>query len=250
MLNIYQDGSVLWIQLNRPNLRNAFNEDLIKALSDVFENIQPSTRVTVLSGEGPAFCAGGDLEWMRRCANYKLEQNVHDALKLATLFDLMGRCPVPIIANVHGAAFGGGCGLVAASDIAIAVEGTKFAFSEVKLGLVPATIANAVVSKIGPGHARALFVTGETFDAKRAFQIGLVHAVVEPNQRDEVLYQKINAILSSGPKAVAKAKLVAQTKSSLEESAKELAEARTGLEGREGISAFLEKRQPQYVERR
>lgn len=251
MLNIYQDGSILWVQLNRPNIRNAFNEDLIKALSSVFGKVDPKIRVIILSGEGPSFCAGGDLEWMKRCANYNYEQNLNDALNLALMFELMNHCRVPIIAKVHGAAFGGGCGLVAASDIAIAEQDTKFAFSEVRLGLVPATISSTVISKIGVGHARSLFVTGEIFDATRAFQIGLVHAVVEPSQMDHQVDQKIKSILSAGPKAVEKAKLLAQSITiKPEDSANYLAEARANFEGREGVRAFLEKRKAEFVENR
>ncbi|KXK14047.1 MAG: Enoyl-CoA hydratase/carnithine racemase, partial [Armatimonadetes bacterium OLB18] len=163
MLKVESDGPVLRLTLARPEVRNAFNDELIALLTEAFTLMARGSRVVVLQGEGKVFSAGGDLEWMRRAANYTEDQNFEDALSLARLFESIARCPAVVIARVHGAAFGGGAGLVASSDIAICEPATKFAFSEVKLGLLPGTISTYVIPKIGAGHARALFATGETF---------------------------------------------------------------------------------------
>jgi enoyl-CoA hydratase/carnithine racemase len=248
MLEVSQEGPLLKIFLNRPQVHNAFNEELIAKLYDTFTNVPQKTRVILLAGKGPSFSAGGDLEWMKKCASYTFEENQKDAFKLAQLFESMVLCPAPILASVHGAAFGGGCGLVAASDIAVATREARFAFSEVKLGLVPATISPIVISKIGAGHARALFITGEVFDANHAFHIGLVHAVGDSKELDSLIDAKIRSILSAAPGAIAKAKKIALGPAlSLEEASKLLAEARSSPEGKEGVAAFLEKRKAHFV---
>ena len=241
MLIVEVDGPVLRVTLDRPDVRNAFNDQLIAALSDLFINLAPGIRAVVLAGNGPAFCAGGDLQWMRKAANYTEEQNFADALTLAKLFESMCQSHAVILSKVHGPAFGGGCGLVAASDIAIAGPRALFAFSEVRLGLVPATISPFVIAKIGNGHARALFSTGEAFGGEHALRIGLVHEVVD--DLDAAVEKKLMAILSAGPQAIAISKKIAQAPPmSLEESARVLAQARAGEEGKEGVAAFLEKR--------
>jgi enoyl-CoA hydratase/carnithine racemase len=241
-------GSVMRVTLNRPEVRNAFNDELIAKLSDAFANVPKETRAIVLAGEGEAFCAGGDLEWMRKAADYTQEQNQRDALKLARLFRAIAECPAVVIARVAGPAFGGGCGLVAASDIAIAAEDAKFAFSEVKLGLIPATISPFVIPKIGAGHARALFVTGEPFGADHAFRIGLVHEVVPTDQLDQAVARKLKHIFASGPEAIHQAKrLIRDHPLSLDDAARRLADARAGKEGKEGVAAFLEKRKASFV---
>jgi len=209
------------------------------------------TRAIVLSGAGPSFCAGGDLNYMRRAATYSEEQNFEDAFRLAWLFQAMLECPAVIIAKVHGAAFGGGCGLVAAADVAIACNDTQFAFSEVRLGLVPATISPIVLAKIGAGHARALFSTGETFDANRALTIGLIHEMVLFSELATVVDRKLRSVLSAGPKAVALCKNLAQKPPmGLEDSARLLAKVRASEEGKEGVAAFLEKRFPWFMDPR
>lgn len=186
---------------------------------------------------------------MREAAAYTEEQNYEDALKLARLFQAMVDCPALIVTRVHGAAFGGGCGLVAAADVAVASTEAKFAFSEVKLGLIPATISPFVVDKIGRGNARALFTTGEAFDAERALRIGLVHEVVAPSELDSAISAKLKAVLAAGPGAVAASKrLASESPVQLEESARRLARARVGDEGKEGVAAFLEKRKASFVE--
>ncbi len=248
MLRAQQDGPVLRLALDRPDVRNAFNDDLIAALTESFVGLGPETRVVVLSGEGKAFSAGGDLEWMRRAAAYTEEQNAEDAIRLGRLFEAIATCPALVVARVHGAAFGGGCGLVAASDVAVAAEGTLFAFSEVRLGLIPATISAFVVPKIGAGHARALFATGEAFDAAHALRIGLVHGVTPPDGLDEAVEAKVATVLKNGPQAVAAAKrLVLDLPMPMDHLARLLARARSSEEGREGVAAFLDKRPASFV---
>jgi methylglutaconyl-CoA hydratase len=247
MLDV-SSGAVVRITLNRPEVRNAFDDGLIAALTRTFETLPETARVVVISGEGKAFCAGGDLEWMRKAANYTEEQNYEDALKLAKLFRSIAYSHAVVIAKVHGAAFGGGCGLVAASDVAVAAEDTKFSFSEVKLGLLPGTISPYVIPKIGAGNARALFSTGEVFGAEKALRIGLVHDVAAVDALDDIANEKVKSVLASGPSAVAAAKqLVLDAPVSIEESARRLAQARAGTEGREGVAAFLEKRKASFV---
>jgi enoyl-CoA hydratase/carnithine racemase len=251
MLRVEHQGSVTRITLNRPEVRNAFNDELIEALTSAFQGLPAGTRAVVLSGEGKSFSAGGDLSWMKRAATYTEEENYQDALKLSGLFQAIVDCPAVVIAKVQGHAFGGGCGLVAASDVAVVVEGTKFAFSEVKLGLIPATISTFVMPKIGAGHARALFTTGIAFDAERALRIGLVHDVCAENEADSVVKSYVDAVLSSGPIAVASAKKTAvEGPYSQEVAARMLAEIRAGEEGKEGVRAFLEKRPASFVEKR
>lgn len=248
MLKVESDGPLLRLTLARPEVRNAFNDELIALLTEAFTKIAPGARAVVLQGEGKVFSAGGDLEWMRRAAGYTEDQNFEDALKLARLFESIARCSAVVIARVHGAAFGGGAGLVASSDIAICESATKFAFSEVKLGLLPGTISTYVIPKIGAGHARALFATGETFYADRALRMGLVHEVVAADELDEAVDRKVDAVLSVGPLAAASAKrLVLESPVPIEESARRLAKARASEEGREGVAAFLEKRPADFI---
>ncbi len=248
MLNVIP-GPVTRVVLNRPEVRNAFNDELISKLSDAFANLEKSTRAVVISGEGEAFCAGGDLEWMRKAADYSHDENKRDALRLARLFRAIVDCPAVVIARVAGPAFGGGCGLVAAADIAIASDDSKFAFSEVKLGLIPATISPFVISKIGAGQARALFTTGEAFGADHALRIGLIHEVVAREALDEAVNRKLKLIFAAGPQAVAGAKkLVRDHPLSLDDAAKRLADARSSSEGKEGVAAFLEKRKASFVD--
>lgn len=248
MLNVESNGPVLRVTLNRPEVRNAFDDELIAQLAAVFEHVAEEVRVVVVSGAGETFCAGGDLNWMRRAAGYTVEQNEADALSLARLFQSIVDCHAVVIAKVQGAAFGGGCGLVAAADVAVAAQDTKFSFSEVKLGLVPATISPFVLPKIGPGHARHLFTTGEIFEADHALRIGLVHDAVVRADLDAAVAKRVKGVLSSGPRAVASAKRLAQREPlSLAAAARLLAETRAGDEAREGIAAFLDRRKASYV---
>jgi methylglutaconyl-CoA hydratase len=243
-----QSGAVTRITLNRPEVRNAFNDELIARLTETFQSLSGETRAVVLSGEGKAFCAGGDLEWMRKAAAYSEEENYQDALKLAGLFKAVAYCPAVVICRVHGAAFGGGCGLVAASDIAVSADDCRFSFSEVKLGLLPGTISPYVIPKIGAGHARALFASGELFGAEKAVRIGLIHDAAPADQLDALVEEKVASVLLAGPQAAAASKrLVLDAPLSIEESARRLAQARAGDEGREGVAAFLEKRKPSWA---
>lgn len=248
MLRVEPEGSVLRMTLDRPEVRNAFNDELIAALNKAFQSVTSATRVVILAGEGKGFCAGGDLEWMRRAADYSESQNVEDAMRLAELFQSVAECRALVIARVHGACFGGGCGLVAAADVAIASPDALFAFSEVRLGLIPGTISTHVIPKIGAGHARALFATGEAFGAERALRIGLIHEV---GDLTELVGAKVAQALKVGPAAVTESKrLVRDSPLPAAETARRLALARASEEGREGLTAFLERRDAAFVEKR
>lgn len=248
MLRIDDAGPVRSLTLDRPDVRNAFNDELIAQLTAAVQSAPAGTRVIVLRGEGKAFSAGGDLEWMRRAATYTRQQNAADAVKLAGLFAAIAESPAVVVARVHGPAFGGGCGLVCASDVAIASPAALFSFSEVKLGLIPATISTYVIPKIGAGHARALFVTGEAFGADHALRIGLVHQVVPAEDLDDAVDRTVAMILKNGPLAVAESKKLALTGPyPVDEAAALLAEARAREEGREGVTAFLDKRTPSFA---
>lgn len=245
MLRIAAEGPILRLVLDRPDVRNAFNDELIARLTEAYAGIPGGTRAVVISGEGKGFCAGGDLDWMRRAANYTEEENYQDALKLAELFRTIAECPALTIAQVHGAAFGGGCGVVAACDVAVAAPDALFAFSEVRLGLIPGTISTYVIPKIGQGHARALFATGEAFGAEKALRIGLIHEVGE--NLEELVNAKLKAILAAGPQAVEHSKrLVHDFPLPAEACARRLAQARASDEGKEGIAAFLERRKASF----
>lgn len=247
MLTVESNGPVLRLTLSRPDVRNALDEALIARLSEEVLNLSPDVRAIVIEGEGKAFCAGGDLAWMRRAANYTEEQNYHDAMNLANLYHGIVACPAVVIAKVHGASFGGGCGLVAACDVAIAADDSLFSFSEVRLGLVPATISPIVLPKIGAGHARALFATGEVFDASRALTIGLVHQVCASDDLEPAVRRVVGSVLAAGPQAVAASKrLATEPPLAKADSARLLARTRAGAEAREGIAAFLEKRTPAF----
>ncbi|MHB8636300.1 MAG: enoyl-CoA hydratase-related protein [Fimbriimonadaceae bacterium] len=248
MLTVEFRDPVLFLTLNRPEVRNAFNDELIGALTAAFTKLPSGTRVVVLTGQGSAFCAGGDLEWMRKAAGYSTTENVADAIRLSHLFGTIQTCPAIVIARINGAAYGGGCGLVAAADLAVAADDAKFAFSEVKLGLIPATIAPFVLAKIGSGHARALFTTAEVFNADRAVAIGLVHEAVSAADLDVAVNSKIAAVLAAAPRATILAReLVLEAVSGPEETARRLAAVRASDEGRQGVAAFLEKRKAAWV---
>ena len=246
MLTVDSQGAVTTITLNRPEVRNALSDELILALGESIQSVGSATRAIVLTGADPAFCAGGDLEWMRRAANYTTEQNYEDALKLAELFQTIATCKPIVVARVNGHAFGGGAGLVACCDVAVMHPKALMSFSEVKLGLVAATISRYVVPKVGQGHARHLFSTGEVFGADHALRIGMVHAVGE--DLDELVASKLKAILAAGPEAAYASKMLAQDPPlSPELGARMLAERRATPEAKEGISAFLEKRKASFV---
>ncbi|OQY29097.1 MAG: enoyl-CoA hydratase [Candidatus Cloacimonetes bacterium 4572_55] len=248
-----KDGAA-FIYLNRPEIHNAFNPDLIRELHDLFRILgaDDTVRAIVLSGKGKSFCAGADLNWMKSTAGYTFEENRADALKMAAMFEVVNNCPKPVIGRINGAAIGGGMGLVAVCDAVIASESARFGFSEVKLGLTPAVISSFVISKIGFSHARALFLTGERFSAARAKVIGLAHETVPLEQLDNRVNRLIKGCLTSAPGAVAAAKEMVQslvpfeTSTILQINAVRIAQLRAGAEGQEGMSAFLEKRKPSW----
>jgi methylglutaconyl-CoA hydratase len=246
------EGPVATVALARPDARNALNAALIAEVTRCFEELaeDEGVRVVVLAGEGPAFCAGADVGYMRDTAGFSYEENLEDARRLAEMFRAVDELPKPVVARVQGAAIGGGAGLAAAADVAVAEEGTQFAFSEVRLGIAPATIAPFVVRKIGHGWARALFLSGERFDAGRAREIGLVHEVVPEGDLDAAVERTVAQLLQGGPAAQAAIKEALRQIEATEPMealgimTQLIAELRVGEEGQEGLGAFLEKREP------
>jgi methylglutaconyl-CoA hydratase len=243
-LRIERDGDVLRITLARPETRNAFDAVLITELSEAFVDVGTS-RAVVLSGDGASFCAGADIEWMRASVDLDLEANVADANALRRMFEAIDRCPAPVVAVVHGHAFGGGVGLVACADIALAERRTAFAFSEVKLGIVPAVISPFALRKLGESAARRYFVTGERFDAETALRIGLVHEVVD--DLDAALGRVLAELGTAGPRAARHAKRLVLDRPDGPETARRIAERRASAEGQEGLHAFLERRRPSWA---
>lgn len=249
------NGPVAEVRLNRPDVRNAFNAELIAALTAAFEELagDESVRAVVLSGEGKVFCGGADISWMRASLDLSYGENVADAKAMSDMFRAIDRCPKPVIGKVHGAALGGGAGLAAVCDIVVASADAMFGFTEVKLGIIPAVISPFVLAKIGVSHARALFLTGERFDAKRAHHIGLVHEVVVADTLDVCIERITNEIVSAGPNAVAAAKALvprvaaATYDESRDITAEAIAHQRTSPEGQEGLRAFLERRKASFI---
>jgi len=249
-----KDG-IARVTLNRPDVRNAFDDALIKALHESFVSLgeDQSVRAVILAGNGPAFCAGADLNWMKRMAGFGYEENLADAQALADMLAALDRMPKPTIARVHGPAFAGGTGLVAACDIAVGTPEAKFCFSEAKLGLSPATISPHVMRAIGERAARRYFLTAEVFDAAEAQRIGLLSLVVRTQELDKCIENLLDHLLAGGPEAHAKIKDLVRTVSGrraddalVAETAKRIAEIRVSPEGREGTSSFLEKRKPSW----
>jgi methylglutaconyl-CoA hydratase len=223
----------------RPERRNAFDAALIDELAAAFSAVG-DVRAVLLTGDGPSFSAGADVEWMRSSVDLSYEENVADALRLRSMLDAIDGCPVPVVGRVQGHALGGGCGLVACCDIVVAEPGAVFAFSEVKLGIVPAVISPFALAKIGPSAARRWFVTGERFTADVALRIGLIHEIAD--DLDAAVDAVLAELLSAAPEAVRAAKELARGAQTAEETARRIAAHRTGEEGQEGLRAFLEKR--------
>jgi methylglutaconyl-CoA hydratase len=256
----FDPRGVLHVALNRPDIRNAFNETLISELSEAFRTVadDPAVRIVVFRGEGPVFSAGGDLNWMKKSIDLPFEGNLADTQRLSAMFKTMNECPKPVIGAIHGAAIGGGVGLTAICDIAIATKDTQFSLSEVRLGIVPACIGPFVISKIGASHARALFMSAERFLAPKAKEIGLVHEVVDDAA---ALEARLNAIIENmlqcGPAAMAAAKKLvldlawperrAHLGDPMDFVSEMLARLRVTPEGQEGLRAFLEKRKPSWI---
>jgi methylglutaconyl-CoA hydratase len=242
-LRIERDGSVLRITLARPDRRNAFDAELIGELSQAFVDVGRA-RAVVLAGDGASFCAGADVEWMRASVGLSLDDNVADANAMRQMFEAIDRCPAPVVVRVQGHALGGGAGLVAAGDVAIADPSATFAFSEVKLGIIPAVISPFALAKIGTGAARRYFVTGERFDAATALRIGLVSEVAAT--LDPAVDRVVAELLSAGPHAARWAKRLVRERPEGSETARWIAEQRASDEGQEGLAAFLEKRAPSW----
>lgn len=244
-LRIEREGGVLRVTLAKPERRNAFDAELIAELHDAFSDVGDG-RVVVLAGDGPSFCAGADVEWQRAAIDLSFEENIQDALRLHAMMDTVDSCPAPLVARVQGFALGGGSGLVACADVAVAAPDATFGFTEVRLGIIPAVISPFVLAKIGAGAARRLFVTGERFDAETALRIGLVHEVAE--DLDASVERCVGEILRSGPEAARAAKQLARARpQGGQELAHIAAGRRAGAEGQEGLRAFLESRKERPV---
>jgi methylglutaconyl-CoA hydratase len=259
MLSVEKKGGVARVTLDRPEVRNAFDEVVIEKLAHVFHEIAADTeiRVVVLAGNGPAFCAGADLNWMKRMAGYGHDENLADARALAEMLAALERLPQPTIARVHGPAFAGGTGLVAACDIAIGTPQAKFCFSEAKLGLSPATISPYVLRAIGERAAHRYFLSAEVFDAEEALRIGMLSVLVPAAELDATIDGLLQHLLAGGPQAHAKIKDLIRAVAGRplddalrEETAKRIAEIRVSPEGREGIASFLDKRKASWCSTR
>jgi methylglutaconyl-CoA hydratase len=242
-LRVERDGGILRVTLAHPERRNAFDASVIAALTDAFADVGDA-RAVVLSGEGPSFCAGADVEWHRSSIDLSYEENVEDAMQLYRMLESIDACPAPVVCIVQGYALGGGSGLVACADVAIAQPDAVFGFSEVRLGIIPAVISPVVLAKIGAA-ARRYFVTGERFDAETALRIGLVHELAEDAASRAASI--VEAILAGGPEAVREAKRVVRERPLGEEAARIAATRRTSAEGQEGLRAFLDKRAPDWA---
>ena len=249
------DGPVAHVVLARPEARNAFDGAMVRELREAIEAVsaRDDVRVIVLSGRGPVFCAGADLEWMRRVAGFTREENLADARGLLGLFETIDRSPKAVVASVRGAALGGGAGLLAVADVVVAAEDARIGFTEARLGLVPAVISPYVLRKIGFAAARELFLTGERVTAKRAAALGLVQRVVPPAELDAAVDLCVGELLQAAPGAIAAAKALLRgvagrpVESVAELVCQTLADRRASAEAQEGVRAFLEKRKPGWV---
>lgn len=250
-LLIDEAAGVVTVTLNRPEVHNAFDDELIAEAIDFFSSVPKDARVIVLRGAGQTFCAGADLNWMSRMVSYTRDQNIHDSSRLAKMYAIIDECPLPVVGCITGAAIGGGVGLVAVCDIAVASPQTKFGLSEVKLGILPAVISPYVIAKIGVSHARALFLTGERFDSARALHIGLVHRIAD--DVDAAVAETVAQLQTSGPIAVRECKkLIAHVGShdlsdAIAYTIDAIATRRVSEEGQQGMKAFLEKKKAPWV---
>jgi methylglutaconyl-CoA hydratase len=242
-LRVERDGRILRVTLSRPERRNAFDAALIAELAEAFADLG-DVRAVVLSGDGPSFCAGADVEWQRSSIDLSYEENVEDAMRLHRMLESIDSCPAPVVCLAHGYTLGGGVGLVACADIAVAHPETVFGFTEVRLGIIPAVISPFVLPKIGSA-ARRYFLTGERFGADVALRIGLVHEVAADS--DAAVRGIVDALLAGGPDAVQAAKRLVRERPTGIETAKIAAERRTSDEGQDGLRAFLDKRRPGWA---
>ena len=241
-----RDEDLLRVTLARPARQNAFDAALIRELADAFADIGDA-RAVLLAGEGPSFSAGADVEWQRASINLSYEENVEDALRLYRMLEAIDGCPAPVVGRVQGYALGGGSGLVACTDVAIAADDATFGFSEVKLGIIPAVISPFVLPRIGSSAARRLFLTGERFDAETALRIGLVHEVVPAAALDEAVGRVLEELASAGRHAVREAKRLIREGPRDAGTTEVAARLRAGDEGQEGLRAFLERRRPSWA---
>ncbi len=244
------------VWLNRPEVRNAFNAEVIAELTAAFTTLgaEPDLRAIVLGGHGKAFCAGADLGWMREMAGYDWEQNRADAQALADMLWAVYRCPVPVVGRIHGDCYAGGVGLAAVCDVLVAAEGINFCLSEARLGLLPGTIGPYVVRAMGEQAARRYFVTAERFSSQQAHGIGFVHELCAAEALDAKVGEIVAALVANGPMAVRACKLLVQdvagvplTPALREESARRIADIRASAEGKEGVQSFLHKRPPSWL---
>lgn len=256
-IDISMHERVATVTLDRPDVRNAFNEATIAELALAFDELgrDEDVRAIILGANGPAFCAGGDLNWMKAMAGYSDSENYDDALKLADMLRTIYLCPKPVVAKIQGDCYAGGMGLVAACDIAVAVDGANFCLSEVKLGLIPATISPYVIKAMGENAARRYFLTAERFTAQEAHRIGFVHELVAPGQLDARVAAIVKSLVTNSPNAVKEAKTLvrevagkAVDQELVADSARRIAAIRASSEGREGVASFLEKRKPQWLD--
>ena len=255
-LSITQTGAVARITLTQPEIRNAFSDEVIAEITAAFMDVgsRADVRAVVLAAEGPAFCAGANLNWMRRMADYTRDENIADAGKLAEMLRVIYECPKPTIARVQGDVYAGGMGLVAACDMAVAVQEAHFCLSEVKIGLIPATIAPYVLRAMGTRAGQRYFLTGERFDAAEALRIGFVHQVVAADDLDSAVDGLLKHLLSAGPAAVRACKRLVDDVAGREINAalvartvECIADIRASAEGKEGVQAFLNKRKPNWL---
>lgn len=255
-LNISRAGHVATVTLDRPDVRNAFNELTIAEITRAFRELgeQSDLRAIVLAANGPAFCAGADLNWMKKMASYTHAENQADALQLAEMLRTIYLCPHPVVARVQGDCYAGGMGLVAACDIVIAAEPVQFCLSEVRLGLIPATIAPYVIKAMGEQAARRYFLTAERFDAAQALRLGFAHEVVAVEALDDKVAEIVKALVNNSPHAVQQAKVLVREVSGqtvndalLADTAQRIAHIRASEQGREGVASFLEKRKPAWL---
>lgn len=255
-LELHVESGVARVTLNRPDVHNAFDDALITALHETADGLaaRSDVRVVLLAGAGKSFCAGADLRWMQRMVDYTEAENREDSLAMARMFGAWNALPKPVVARMHGAAIGGGAGLVSVCDIVVAAAGAPIGFSEVRLGILPAVISPFVISRIGAGAARELFLTGERIPAERALALGLVHRVAPVDRLDEEIDAVVAMLLAGGPDALARTKrLIAEVAGRTPEAVAELtaeaiAAARVGHEGQDGLRAFLERRKPAWRE--
>lgn len=255
-LEVNRHGHFAEIHLNRPDVRNAFNDIAIAEITQVFQELgaDPTIRAVILAARGPAFCAGADLNWMKKMAGYTHKENLADAVQLADMLRTIYLCPKPVVAKIQGDCYAGGMGLVAACDMAVAAEQSNFCLSEVKLGLIPATISPYVIKAMGENAARRYFLTAERFSAQEAHRIGFVHETAKADALDATVDQIVKALLAASPHAVRQAKRLVQdvagmplTDTLVADTVERIADIRVSVEGREGVQSFLEKRKPFWL---